>query len=124
MISRRCRRLPWTRLKKEEDIVLEFKHEKTLTDGLVGSLGVSSDVLVDLCLRGRTLRQRLVLLVLADELGLQLHDWILDACPGQVFNFSFRCVWRRVVEATIVCCSSSSTAICIDIEGDRTVAVA
>lgn len=71
-------------------------------NGLICSLAIIRDILVDDGLGARFLPQRLLFFVLRDELRRQLHDRILYACSGQILNPSLRDGRRVVIETTLI----------------------
>ena len=94
-----------------------------LTDGLIGSLCVVRNVLVDYCLGAGLFRQGLVLAVLRDELSRQLHNGVLDAGARQVLDAALCDGRRAIVETPVVVYDCTWAALILQAEGHRVVAL-
>ena len=96
----------------------EAKRDISLTNRLVGTLCVGSDVLVDDRLWAFLLVEWLMLSVLRDKLRLELHYGIFNTGSWQILDLSFRDGWRGVIESSIIAVSL------VHILGDGIVALA
>ena len=93
-----------------------------LTNRLVGPLGIICYILIDNVLRTLLLGQGLVLSVLKDELGLQLHNRVLNACAGQVLYLALGNGWRGISTASLV--TPAVVMASLHVEGHRVVSLA
>ena len=96
----------------------KVKRDITLTNRLVGTLCVGSDILVDDRLWAFLLVEGLVFSVLRNELCLKLHHGIFNTGSWQILDLSLRDGWRGVIESSIIAVSL------VHILGDRIVTLA
>ena len=88
---------------------MKLLRKRQLTDGLIGSFSILGNVFVYDGLGAFLFNQWLVLFMLRDKLGLQLHDRIFDTRSGKILDFSFWHNWGRIVIASVItssCCTS------------------